>query len=300
MDKLASIKAFVTVVEEGGFAAAARALGLSRSVVNRQVIQLEDSLKTQLFTRNTRNVAATETGRAYYHSCKGVLADLERAELDVLSQTKAPRGTIKVNAPMSFGMLHLGPAVADYLARFPDVDIQLQLDDRRIDPVEEGFDVTVRIGTLSDSSLIARRIAPIRMALCASPAYLADKGTPQVPRDLKDHSCLHYGYLPTGANWTLSRGEETVQIPVRGVLCSNNGEVLINAATAGLGIALQPVFIASPYLDDGSLVPILTDWSAPELAVHALYAPNRHMTPKVRTFIDFLVDRFGRNPPWDQ
>jgi len=299
MDRFAAIRAFVAVVEEGGFAAAARALGLSRSVVNRQVIQLEDTLKTQLLTRNTRKVAATETGLIYFERCKIILADMQAADLAVVSQTGAPRGTLKVNAPMSFGTLHLGPAIADYLIDYPDVDIQLQLDDRFIDPIEEGFDLTVRIAALQDSSLIARRIAPARRVLCASPYFIAKHGTPEHPGDLKTMPCLHYGGLAVGGQWTFEKADEALNVTVRGPLCSNNGEVLIDAALKGLGLTIAPAFMAAPHIKAETLVPLLADWRAPDIAIHALYAPNRHIAPKVRTFIDFLVGRFSRNPDWD-
>jgi DNA-binding transcriptional LysR family regulator len=298
MDKLSSLKAFLAVVDHGGFAAGARALGQSRSVVNRQVIALEDSLGVQLLSRNTRKVALTQTGAAYAERARAALAQLEAADLSVIAQGETPRGLVKVNAPMSFGMLHLGPAVADFLARFPEVEVQLQLDDRMVDPFEEGYDLTVRIAALKDSSLVARRIAPARRVLVASPDYLAARGRPSHPDALREHSCLHYGHLVSGAQWTLLGPEGPVAVAIAGRLSSNNGEALCEAALTGHGIALLPTFIAGPHIKAGRLETLLKDWALPEIAIHVLYPPNRHLTPKVRALIDFLVERF-RKPPWE-
>ncbi len=299
MDKISAMRAFVAVVEEGGFAAAARALGLSRSVVNRQVIQLEDSLKTQLLTRNTRNVAPTETGLSYFGRCQSILADIEAAELALASETDAPSGVLKINAPMSFGTLHLAPCVAEYCQRYPDVEVSLQLDDRFIDPIEDGFDVTVRIANLRDSSLIARKIAPARMALAASPEFVARHGPINEPTDLAALPCLHSGTLAGGAQWTFDGPSGSQTVTVHGRLGSNNGEVMAEAASHSLGVALLPTFIAWPHLRDGRLITLLDDWTPQPIAIHALYPPNRHMAPKVRAFIDLLVERFGKTPYWD-
>lgn len=302
MDKMAAMRAFVAVVEEGGFAAAARALGLSRSVVNRTVIQLEDTLKTQLLTRNTRNVSPTETGLIYYRRVKTALDDIATAEDEIIDQSGDPRGILKINAPMSFGTLHLGPAVAEYLQEYPSVSIQLQLDDRFIDPFEDGFDITIRIANLADSSLIARRIAPVKMILAASPKIVDGAEKLRHPTDLQSVPCLSYGTRASAVHWDLVHAPsgESANVRVDGRLCSNNGEVLIEAAANGLGVIEIPKFMISEHLQAGTLVHVMPDWAPPDIAIHALYPPNRHVGPRVRTFIDFLVKRFGRNPDWQR
>lgn len=299
MDKHASLRAFVAVVDNGGFAAAARALGASRSVVNRQVIQLEDQLKTQLLTRNTRNVAPTEAGLAFCDRVRAVLADLDAAEADLVSQTGAPRGTLKVNAPMSFGTLHLGKAVADYMEKFPDVSVKVTLDDAFIDPVVEGFDVTIRIAALADSSLVARRIAAVQRVLVAAPEFVARHGPFRHPSDLAGLPAIGGTNRAETAPMALSGADGDVSVMPRVRLSCNNGEIAADAAAAGLGFCHLPTFIVWRHLADGRLVTILDDWRASEIAIHALYAPTRHIAPKVRTFIDFLVARFGKAPYWD-
>ncbi|MCB1493395.1 MAG: LysR family transcriptional regulator [Rhodobiaceae bacterium] len=300
MDKIAAMRAFVAVVEHDGFAAAARALGLSRSVVNRQVIQLEDTVKTQLLVRNTRKVSPTQAGLAYYDRCVRILADIEDAELELDRQTDAPRGLLRVNAPMSFGTMHLAGKVGDFCKRYPEVSVQLQLDDRFIDPIAEGYDVTIRVAALQDSALIARRIATARMALVASPDFLKEYGPLVSPDDLARVPCLHQGAVAAGSQWTLEGPDGTRAIPVRGRFGSNNGEATAEVAARGLGVAMLPTFIACPFLREGRLVPVLEGWEPAPVGIHAIYAPNRHMAPKVRSFIDFLVEAFGGTPYWDR
>lgn len=299
MDKLTSIKAFTRVVQHGSFAAAARELRLSRSAVSKYVIDLEQALGVQLLVRTTRSAGPTENGQAYYERCVAILADLEEADLAVTRLQAEPRGMLRVNAPMSFGTLHLGAAIADFMKKYPALHIQLILSDQQIDPVQEGFDVTLRIAELASSSLVARKIAPARRVICAAPAYLAQRGTPQHPNDLRDHDCLAYGHLATGNQWKLTGrdGDHWIRIPW--TLCSNNAEVLCAAAVRGHGIALLPTFIAGADLQEGSLRSILTDYAAPEISIYAIYPETRHLSVKVRVFIDFLIDRFGGRPYWD-
>jgi len=299
MDKLTSIKAFTRVVQDGGFAAAARALRLSRSAVSKYVIDLERDLGVQLLVRTTRSTSPTENGQAYYERCVAILADLEEADRAVTRLQAEPRGMLRVNAPMSFGTLHLGPAIADFMKKYPALHIQLILSDQQIDAVQEGFDVTLRIAELASSTLVARKIAPARRAICAAPAYLAERGTPQHPDDLRNHDCLAYGHLATGNQWKLTGpdGDHWIRIPW--TLCSNNAEVLRDAVVRGHGIALLPTFIAGADLQAGSLRSILTDYNAPEISIYAIYPQTRHLSVKVRVFIDFLIDRFGGRPYWD-
>src|SRR5262245_41166855 len=293
MDKLTSLKAFTKVVQHGSFAAAARSLRLSRSAVSKYVIDLEQELGVQLLNRTTRSAAPTENGRAYYERAVAILADLEEADLAVARLHAEPRGLLRVNAPMSFGTLHLGPALAEFMEKYAELQIQLTLSDEQIDAVHEGFDVTLRIAELASSSLIARRLLGVARVFCASPAYVERHGAPEHPKDLKNHQCLTYGFLATGNQWKLVGPDGEHWIPVPWKLCANNAEVLEQAALKGNGIALLPTFIAAAALSAGDLVPVLERYRAPDIALYAIYPPTRHLSSKVRLFIDFLVPRFS-------
>ena len=293
MDKLEAMRVFTQVVTHGGFTAAAREIGLSRSAVSKHVMDLEAALGVQLLRRTTRQTSATDAGLAYFERCRAIMAEIEEAEQALSDTEQTPRGSLRVNAPMSFGTLHLGDTVAAFMRRYPDVQIQVVLNDRFVDPVAEGFDVTIRIAELADSSLIARRIMPARRVLCASLAYLDDRGTPETPADLRRHDCLHYGYLATGAQWKLTGPGGDHWVPIKAVLCANNAEVLRDAALGDLGIALLPTFVAETALRDGRLATVLTAYEPPPIGVYALYPPGRYLSAKVRVFIDFLVDRFS-------
>lgn len=293
MDKFESIRAFTQVVESGGFAAAARQMGLSRSAVNKLVIHLEDDLQTQLLHRTTRRVSATAAGRAFYERCVNILADLEEAELALSRLQEEPRGHLRVNAPMTFGILHLGPLLVEFMAQYPDLQVELSLNDRFIDPIDEGFDVTVRIAAVPGAaSLIAHTLAPCPMVICAAPSYLQRRGTPTQPSDLTNHACLHYGHRAQDNSWTLTDADHApLTVSVRGPLCCNNGEVLKQAAVAGLGIVLMPRFIVEDALQMGQLQPILTEFCPPENQIFALYPVNRHLSVKVKALIEFLQQR---------
>lgn len=299
MDKLSSMEAFVAVVDHSGFAAAGRQLGLSRSVVNKLVAQLEVSLGVRLLQRTTRKVSPTDTGRAYYERCVEILAEVAAAELAVSQLQAEPKGTLRINAPMSFGTLHLARAIAHFMQRYPDIQVQLTLNDRFIDLIEEGFDVTLRIAALDpESPLVTQKIAPVRRVLCASPEYLARRSTPTHPENLSEHECLHYGHLATGSRWQLSDREGrqfTVSVHCRGY--SNNGEVLREAAIAGVGIALLPTFIVGEALRSGQLQIVLPDFCPPPIAAYLAYAPNRHLSTKIQLLTHFLQDWFEQ-PSW--
>lgn len=300
MDKLTSIRAFTKVVAHGSYSEAARELRLSRSAVSKHVSDLEQELGVQLLNRTTRSASPTESGQAYYERCLAILADLEEADLTVTRAQAEPRGMLRVNAPMSFGTLHLGRAVADFMERYPELQIQLILSDQLIDPVQEGFDVTLRIADLPSSSLVARKIVPASRVLCAAPRYLERRGTPEHPDDLRAHDCLSYGHLATGNQWKLTGLDGDHWIPIPWTLCTNNAEVLRDVAVKGRGIALLPTFIAGADLQRGTLRSVLAGYKAPELSLYAIYPPNRHLSVKVRVFIDFLVERFGQRSDWDQ
>lgn len=294
MDKFEQMRAFTQVVASHGFAAAAREMGLSRSAVNKLVIALENELGVQLLHRSTRVVTPTETGLAYYERCVEILASLEEAERSITQLHAEPRGRLRVNAPMTFGTLHLAPVVADFLVHYPDLQVQLTLSDRFIDPIEEGFDVTLRIAVPEETaSLIVHTIAPVERVLCAAPSYLDRHGIPSHPYDLRYHSCLHYGQLAVENQWILIGAEEELSITVHGVLCSNNGEVLREAAVRGLGIALLPQFIVGSDLEEGRLQLVLPDYHPSELSIAVIYPVNRHLSTKIRLFVEFLRERLG-------
>ena len=299
LDKLQSIRAFAKVVQHGSFAAAAREMRLSRSAVSKYVIDLEQDLGTQLLVRTTRSASPTENGQAYYERCTTILADLEEADLVVTRLQAEPRGILRVNAPMSFGTMHLGRAIADFMEKYPELQIQLVLSDQQIDPVQEGFDVTLRIADLPSSSMIARKIAPAARIVCAASSYLERRGTPKHPSELREHDCLAYGHLATGNQWKLTGPDGDHWIHIPWTLCTNNAEVLRDVAVKGRGIALLPTFIAGADLQKGSLRTILSDYKAPEISVYAIYPETRHLSVKIRVFIEFLVERFGGRPYWD-
>lgn len=299
MDKLAAMHAFTKVVALGSYAEAGRQLGVTRSAVSNGVMELEQILGARLLDRTTRSVSATEAGLAYYEQCLDIIARIEETELQVSRLHDEPRGILKVNAPMSFGALHLGQAVADFMATHPDLRIELTLNDRFIDPFEEGVDITIRISLLQDSSLIARKLAPARLLLVASPDYLTRHGAPGAPAELLAHRCLNFGHSTALQKWQLTQDGEAINVPITSALCSNNGDVLRTAALAGQGITRLPTFLVGPDVKAGRLSVVLPDYPPPELGVFALYAPNRYLAAKVRLFIDFLVLRFGPKAAWD-
>lgn len=299
LDRFSEMAVFATVVEQRSFTAAARALGVSKSAVSKQIARLEDRLGARLLNRTTRKLSLTEVGVAFYERCARIVEEADAADDEVGSLAAAPRGRLRVNAPMTFGTMHLGPAMAGFMRDYPEVDIDLHLDDRFIDLVAEGFDVAVRITSLADSSLIARRVAPSRHAICASPDYLARHGTPRRPEDLRDHECLGYTYRNDGATWTIDGADGPVNVSISGRLCANNGEVLRDAAIAGAGLFISPVFIVGDALRNGQLVEVLSEHVPQTHGIYAVYPHRRHVSPKVRAFVDYLVDHFGPRPCWE-
>lgn len=300
MDKFACLFAFTKVVEEGGFAAAGRTLGLSRAQVNKLVISLEEDLSVHLLNRTTRTVSATPAGRAFYERAQTILNDLAEAEACVRDEHAQPRGQLKINAPMSFGTMHLAPALADFMREHPQIRVELVLNDRFIDPVAEGYDVTVRIAARADvSSLIDHEIVEVKRVICAAPEAIKRFGEPKKPADLADLPCLHYGNLPTGKTWRLIGPDGVVDTRVNGVLCSNNGEVLRDAAIKGLGFTKLPTFIVGADLQNGRLVSVLSNYKSPSIFLTLLYPPNRHLSARVRLLVEFFYERFGDRPHWD-
>lgn len=300
MDRLDDMIAFIRVVEARSFTAAAGRLGLSKSVVSRRITELENRLGARLLNRTTRRLSLTEVGQAFYERCVRIVAEVEEAEQAVASLQAEPRGTLRINAPMSFGMLHLAPAISAFLERHPAIEIDMDLNDRFVDLIEEGYDLAVRIGRLRDSSLIARRLAPNRRVVVGSPAYFARRGRPQTPDELTRHNCLIYTNASVADQWQFRVGGVVRSVRVSGTLRANNGEILREAALAGLGLALLPTFMIAGPLRRGALETVLGDCVVSESAVHAVYPQSRHLSSKVRTFVDFLAARFGPEPYWDR
>lgn len=301
MENLSDIAVFVRVVDAGSFTGAAEALQISQPVVSKAVTRLEERLGARLLNRTTRRLSLTEAGAELYRRSLHALKQIEDAELEVARFQTEPRGTLRVNAPMSFSILHLAPVAHEFLARFPGVSLDLQLDDGFADLVEGGYDLIVRIGKLRDSNLIARRIAPARLVLCASPEYLKARGEPQTPEDLLNHNCLMYTLGSSPRAWRLvsPQGEEHM-IPLRGNVATNNGLAEAALAANGVGIAMLPSFYVADQLRAGKLKCVLQDWIPQDISIYAVYAERRNLTPKVRAFVDFLVAKFGPEPYWDQ
>jgi len=300
VDRFEAMRVFSQVVELGGFAKAAEHLGLSATATSRRVADLEAHLQTRLLNRTTRRVSLTESGRAFYERCVQVLADLEEAEQEASRAAVVPRGTIKLTAPVNFGVRHLAPAIADFLAEHAEVRFDVSLSDRIVDLVEEGFDLGIRVGTAGPEHLVARKLGETRVVPCASPEYLARRGAPQTPEDLQRHDCFTYEYVTPKNVWRFrdpAGGERAVR--VGGRLHSNNGDLLAEAAARGAGIVLEPAFIVGPEVRAGRLVPLLQDYVPAPAPIYAVYPSRKHLSAKVRRFVDFLVGRFSHAQDWN-
>lgn len=290
MNRLADMQIFVAVAEAGSITAAAERMGLAKSAVSRRLAELEGALGVSLIQRTTRRLNLTESGRAYYARCVAILADVEDAEAEVSQAHGALRGHLKVALPQAFGLLHLAPLIQAFMKQHPDVRLELDFNDRQADLMQEGFDLAVRIATLEDSSLIARRLAPIPHLVTASPAYLARKGVPRMAADLAHHDCLAYSNVRDPGLWSY-RGPDgqpgQVRVPIR--LATSSGEFLLQAAIADEGLVLLPAFYTDAALRSGQLAEVLADHRWPEPAAYAVYPPTRHLSARARAFIDFLV-----------
>ena len=294
------MRTFVTVVSEGSFSGAAERLSMSPQLVSKYVGQLEDRLGARLLNRSTRRLSITEAGQAYYDRCQQVLAEIDEMESAVGDSTVAARGTLRINAPMTFGTLHLSKAIADYQRTQPAVRVDLTLDDRVVDIVSEGFDLAIRIGRLEESSLVARKLAPIRIVVCAAPKYLLMRGIPKSPEELETHECLGYAYYSEHDHWRFDTNGHVHDIKIKGRFSANNGDALRRAAIAGTGLVLQPTFIVGDDIRAGRLQVVLEGYHVKELNAYAVYAHRQYLSAKVRTFVDFLGDYFGSTPYWDR
>jgi DNA-binding transcriptional LysR family regulator len=295
-----TILAFVRVAETGSFSEAARRLGLSKSMISRQVSSLEADLGVRLLHRTTRSLSPTEAGRGYLERCQRILADLDEANLLVSHLQAVPRGRLRVSAPLSFGIGHLTACLPEFLDRYPEIELDMGFTDRHVDLVEEGWDVAVRIGRLVDSSLIVRRLAPIRRLAAASPGYLARRGTPTHPEDLTGHDCLTHGNMVHSEWRFIDSDGRPMQVEVKGRFHADNGDVLRALALAGQGIVLLPSFFIGDDIREGRLVPLLESCIPLDASLNAVYPHGRHLSPKVRAFVDHLAATFGPEPYWDK
>ncbi|WP_322046460.1 LysR family transcriptional regulator [Paraburkholderia sp. J67] len=301
MDRLRAFEVFVTVVSRGGFARAADALGTSPANVTRYVNELEAHLGTRLLNRTSRTLSLTEAGETLYARCKSILDDVAETEGLVSSASVEPRGRLRINAPVSFGIVYLAPLWPEFLRKYPGIELDVELIDRVVDIVDEGYDLAIRISRAGSTSHAARKLATSQNILCASPAYLARCGVPAAPAELVGHHCIGYTYAATGDEWQLIDARDKLH-PVK-VDChmhTNNGDTARAAALAGHGVIWQPTFLIGSDLRAGRLVRVLPEYHLPDIDILALYPSRRHLSARVRVMIDFLVDAFSGVPPWDR
>lgn len=297
MDRFLEMRTFVQVVDTGSFVGAAEPLDMSKAAVSRYVADLEARLGVRLLHRTTRRLSLTEDGEVFYLRCKELLGGLDAAEAEVTARSGDAVGQLRVNAPVSFGILYLAPVWAAFKARHPQVSFDVTLSDRVVDIVEEGFDLAIRITQLQNSSLISRRLASTRMVLCASPTYLARQGTPVHPSELVQHHILAYSYWSSRDEWAFDGPDGVVVVKTTPCLRSNNGDTCRAVALAHEGIILQPSFMVGADLAAGTLVELCPGYRALEMGIHAVYSSRKHVAPKVRLLIDFLVEHFAE-PRW--
>ncbi|MGH8555066.1 MAG: LysR family transcriptional regulator [Gammaproteobacteria bacterium] len=300
MDDLTDIVVFVRVVEAKSFTAAAERLGIAKSVVSKYVTRLEARLGARLLNRTTRRLSLTEAGAALCERSRLALEEIATAERCVSHVQAAPRGTLKLNAPMSFGILHLGPALSEFLTRYPEITLDVSYNDRFVDVIEEGYDVTLRIITaLPDSTLVARSLTPIRFVVCAAPLYLDRVGIPETPEELIRHNCLIYT-LTSGNEWHFDGPGGKRSVTVSGNYQSNNSMAILDMLLAGIGLTRTPRFMVGEALRSGALITVLDDYPTEPSNLYAVYPHNRYLSPKVRAFVDFLSERFAPPAPWDR
>jgi DNA-binding transcriptional LysR family regulator len=293
MDRLTSMAVFARAVELGSFSAAAEALEMSSQLVGKHVRLLEQHLGVQLLNRTTRRQSLTSVGQSFYERAKNILAEVEAAE-SVAAETRAmPRGRLRINAPVSFGVHALAPKLPDYLKQFPEVSVELNLSNRFVDLIDEGYDAVFRVGDLADSVLMARKLAPYQLVLCASPVYLGNAPPLDRPQDLENHECITFAVSSTRYEWVFEGPEGCITVPIKSRLIIDNGEALRTAARAGMGLIFQPQELVKEDLRAGLLVELLPSFKAEAKPFHVLYAPDRRMTPKLRSFLDFAVSSFG-------
>jgi DNA-binding transcriptional LysR family regulator len=300
MEDLERMAIFARVVEAKSFSAAARDLGMSKSLVSKRITQLEHSIGARLLNRTTRNMSLTEAGAVFYEHCARILSELEEAKLAVSHLHAEPRGVLRLTAPVAFGTLHIAPALAEFLRLHRELKVDLTIADRMVDLAEEGYDLAVRITDEPAPNLVARRLASVSRQICATPEYFSQNGTPSTPQDLERHNCLTYTYFNPQDAWRLRGPEGDISVRVKGDLRVNDDEALSQAVLGGLGIALLPTFIIGRDLQVGRLQAVLSDYVPLERHIYAVYLPNRQLSAKVRAFIDYMLARIGAEPYWDR
>jgi len=299
VDRFQALRVFSQVVEGGSFSSAAEKLGLSTTAASRHVAELEAHLQTRLLNRTTRRVSLTESGRALYERAVQILADLDEAEQEASRAAVVPRGTIKLTTSVNFGVRHVAPAIAAFLAKHPGVRFDVSLSDRIVDLVEEGFDLAVRIGARGSDNVVARKLGETRLVPCASPAYLKAHGAPRAPEDLADHDCFTYEYGTARGVWSFRDAVGTERsVRVGGSLHSNSGDLLAEVAAQGAGIVFEAAFIVGPEVRAGRLVPLLQDFVSAPMPIYAVYPSRKHLSAKVRLFVEFLLERFAGARDW--
>ena len=301
MDRFENMGAFIRVVEAGSISGAADRLGVAKSAVSRRLKELEEHLGVELFHRTTRKMNLTDTGRAFYHQSVRILEDVLEAELATSQAHGTLKGSLKIALPSTFGLMHMGPAINEFSQAHPQIEFDLDFNDREVDLIQEGFDLAIRIANLPDSSLIARRLAPVQRVMCASPSYLERMGTPQTPDELIEHQCLVYSLIRDIEYWHLmdSNGRE-IRTKIHPYLKASMGDFLKDAAVEGRGIILVPSFLVYKEIERGTLIPVLKDYKIPQVAAYAIYPQTRHLSQRVRAFVNFLVKRFEGTPYWDE
>ena len=299
MRQLHSMRVFTKVVETGSFIAASEAMGISRPMASKLVAQLEHNLGVKLLTRTTRTLSMTEAGRSFYTRCIDIFERIDEAVQEAGNLRIEPKGQLRISAPHSFGRKHLARSIALFQQAYPDIDIDLTLNDRVIDIVDEGFDLAIRIGHLANSNLIARKLSDCELKVCAAPSYIEAKGMPKTPSELQEHNCLAYCFLAEGKNWRLMKDDKTYTAKVSGNFQANSGDAVVEAAVAGLGIVMEPVFMAAPYLQSEELIPLLGDYEIAPRGIYAVYPQDRLLPQKTRVFIDFLVKDYCNKKTWD-
>ncbi len=300
MDRFKNMETFTRVVESNGISAAADRLGVVKSVISRRLSELEGHLGVELFHRTTRRINLTDIGKDFYKLATRILEDVREAELKTSQSHATLKGPLKIALPSTFGLMHVSSAITEFSKLHPQVEFELDFNDREVDLIQEGFDLAIRIAHLPDSSLIARRLAPIRTTMCASPSYLKKMGTPQSLSELKNHKCLVYSLYRDFQHWDLTnRRGKTIKTKIQPILRANTGEFLNQAAIEGLGIIITPTFITYKDIEDGKLIPILPEYSLPQLNAYAIYPQTHHLSQRMKTFVSFLIERFKGGPYWD-
>jgi len=297
MDRFEAMRVFTRVVEHGSFAGAAAQLGMSTSAVSRHVAQLESHLATRLLQRTTRKLSLTESGRLFHERCQQLLSDLAEAEELASTRSASPRGTLRVTAPISFGLSHLAPAIAAFMKRYPQVRFEVALSDSVTDLVDAGLDLAIRVGALGAQNVVARPLSRVRMRVCAAPSLIAAVGAPKTPSDLAGLPCLSYAYASDNNVWRFEREGQVQEVKIQSAAHSNNGMLLAELAAQGVGFTSAPDFIVQPLLSQGRLQTVLDDWQAPLLTLHAVYPTRRHLAAVVRSFADFLAETLQLSCP---